>query len=54
VDGGEQSYFSSGSATRSVTQSGGESEKGEERDKIQEPPKKKRRVALTKVGDLGC
>ncbi|KAG6835054.1 hypothetical protein H0H93_005249 [Arthromyces matolae] len=25
---------------------------GEERDKIQEPPKKKRRVALTRVGDL--
>jgi chromatin assembly factor 1 subunit B len=55
VDGGDQSYFSSASAsaTRRASQSGGEGEKEDARDKIQEPPKKKRRVALTKVGDLG-
>ena len=32
---------------------GGGDTKAEDRDQIQEPPKKKRRVALTRVGDLG-
>jgi len=32
---------------------GGGDTKAEDRDEIQEPPKKKRRVALTRVGDLG-
>jgi len=31
---------------------GGRDTEAEGRDKIQEPPKKKRRVALTRVGDL--
>ncbi|KAF8065003.1 chromatin assembly complex protein [Lyophyllum atratum] len=48
VDGGERElgYF--------APLAGGSGEKalGEERDKVQEPPKKKRRVALTRVGDL--
>jgi len=54
VDGSDQSYFSSASApaARPASQYGDEGEKGDERDQIQEPPKKKRRVALTKVGDL--
>ena len=55
VDGGDHSYFpsTSASAARPASQHGDEAEKGDERDYIQEPPKKKRRVALTKVGDLG-
>ncbi|RDB17163.1 putative WD repeat-containing protein C26H5.03 [Hypsizygus marmoreus] len=44
VDGGEVSDIAGGSMS--------EKEAGEERDRIQEPPKKKRRVALTRVGDL--
>ena len=31
---------------------GGLDTKDEDHDKVQEPPKKKRRVALTRVGDL--
>ncbi|KAF9460394.1 WD40-repeat-containing domain protein [Collybia nuda] len=51
VDGGDFPASVSGSgsgARRAQSQSGGE----EERDKIQEPPKKKRRVVLTRVADL--
>ncbi|KAG6918309.1 hypothetical protein DXG01_015401 [Tephrocybe rancida] len=45
VDGGERELGS-------LTTLASTSESGEERDRIQEPPKKKRRVALTRVGDL--
>ncbi|KAG6855722.1 hypothetical protein H0H87_011614 [Tephrocybe sp. NHM501043] len=47
IDGGERDLASLAALT-----SASESGEGEERDKVQEPPKKKRRVALTRVGDL--
>ncbi|KAG6811776.1 hypothetical protein H0H92_005906 [Tricholoma furcatifolium] len=66
VDGGERereggsapsaahgSSSTSASASTSAPPPGPESLEGNEKDKIQEPPKKKRRVALTRVGDLG-
>jgi chromatin assembly factor 1 subunit B len=43
----------SGGRTAELEEVAGGKEAGEERDKMQEPPKKKRRVALTKIGDLG-
>ncbi|EDR10655.1 chromatin assembly complex 1 subunit B/CAC2 [Laccaria bicolor S238N-H82] len=57
VDGGENALdFSSSSSLGGLHQQGDimvlDKDDGEAKDKIQEPPKKKRRVALTRVGDL--
>ena len=56
VDGGEHVLdFSSSSSLTGLHQQGDivlDKDEGEAKDKVQEPPKKKRRVALTRVGDL--
>lgn len=51
----DQAYSSSASTLQGASasrQSGEKGDKEEKSDTIQEPPKKKRRVALTKVADL--
>ncbi|KAF8810259.1 hypothetical protein BYT27DRAFT_7161899 [Phlegmacium glaucopus] len=50
VDGSEGLSYITQQQSQSVE--GGDDNKAEDHDKIQEPPKKKRRVALTRVGDL--
>ncbi|KAJ3517076.1 hypothetical protein NLJ89_g725 [Agrocybe chaxingu] len=60
VDGSESmSYFATGSTqvpqsmvVEGSSTASGEADAASNADKIQEPPKKKRRVALTRVGDL--
>jgi chromatin assembly factor 1 subunit B len=51
VDGSEGASYNTQQPSQSV-EGGGHDIEAEDRDKIQEPPKKKRRVALTRVGDL--
>ena len=51
VDGSEGPSNIAQQQTQSV-EGGFDNTKDEDRDKVQEPPKKKRRVALTRVGDL--
>ena len=50
VDGSEGASNVAQQQPQSVE--GGLDNKAEDHDKVQEPPKKKRRVALTHVGDL--
>lgn len=57
VDGSDASYFTSSLSQASASHSSGTGSSGDnpapnDGEKIQEPPKKKRRVALTRVGDL--
>ena len=51
VDGSEGPSYNTQQPSQSV-EGGGHDIEAEDRDRIQEPPKKKRRVALTRVGDL--
>ena len=52
VDGSEGPSYVTQPQQQGV-EGGGDTNKAEDRDEIQEPPKKKRRVALTRVGDVG-
>ena len=51
VDGSERPSYVTQQQQQNV-ESDRDDNKAEDRDKIQQPPKKKRRVVLTRVGDL--